>query len=92
MKIIWLDLAEKDLEALFDYVASDRPESAGKEVERIIAAVGRLEDYPGSGRPGRVPDTRELVVSPYVVAYRVKGGKIQILRVLHSARNWPDRL
>lgn len=92
MKIRWLALAAKDLEALFSYVAKDMPESAGKEVERIIAAVGRLEDCPGSGRPGRVPDTRELVVSPYVVAYRVKSANIQILRVLHSARQWPDKL
>jgi len=44
------------------------------------------------GRPGRVPETRELVIQPYIVAYRVKGGIVQILRVLHSAREWPKNI
>jgi toxin ParE1/3/4 len=44
------------------------------------------------GRPGRVPGTRELVIAhmPYIVPYRVRGEAIQILRVYHSARRWPD--
>jgi toxin ParE1/3/4 len=49
---------------------------------------------PHMGRPGRVPGTRELVVSdlPYVIPYRVRGHTIQILRVFHTARKWPARL
>ncbi len=45
------------------------------------------------GRPGRVKGTRELVVTrtPYIVAYRLKRQSIQILRVLHGARLWPER-
>ena len=44
------------------------------------------------GRPGRVPGTRELVIpgTPYIVPYRVQGEAIQILRVYHSARRWPE--
>jgi toxin ParE1/3/4 len=36
--------------------------------------------------------TRELVVEPYVIAYRVKRGVLQILRVLHGARRWPESI
>jgi plasmid stabilization system protein ParE len=45
------------------------------------------------GRPGRVPDTRELVISgtPYIVAYQVQGKVITILRILHSSRRWPKQ-
>ncbi|HET6521471.1 MAG TPA: type II toxin-antitoxin system RelE/ParE family toxin, partial [Geminicoccaceae bacterium] len=52
-----------------------------------------LAQHPESGRPGRVPGTRELVVSgtPYIVPYRVQGNTVQILRVLHGARKWPTR-
>ncbi|MDQ7827232.1 MAG: type II toxin-antitoxin system RelE/ParE family toxin [Candidatus Eremiobacteraeota bacterium] len=44
------------------------------------------------GRPGRVPGTRELVVpgTKYIVAYRVRHRSLQILRVLHGARKWPE--
>ena len=44
------------------------------------------------GRPGRVPGTRELVIAqtPYVVPYLVQGAAIQILRVYHGARRWPE--
>jgi toxin ParE1/3/4 len=48
---------------------------------------------PNIGRPGRVPGTRELVVSgtPFVTVYRVESNVLWVLRVLHGARRWPDR-
>jgi toxin ParE1/3/4 len=44
------------------------------------------------GRPGRVKGTRELVIvgTPYIVAYRIKGDAVQVLRVLHGAQKWPQ--
>ncbi|HYU18441.1 MAG TPA: type II toxin-antitoxin system RelE/ParE family toxin [Chloroflexota bacterium] len=43
-------------------------------------AVGTLAELPERGRVGRVPGTRELVVSrtPYVVAYRVGERAVEI--------------
>jgi transposase-like protein len=37
---------------------------------------------------------RELVIpkTPYIVPYRVRHSKIEIARVYHSSRCWPDRL
>lgn len=92
MRIRWLARAVEDLAHLHAYIAQDNPEAAASETEKVVEAVKRLEDYPASGRPGRVPGTRELVISRYIVAYRVKEQVIQILRVLHAARKWPDRL
>lgn len=90
MIIKWLRRAEKDLENLFDFVSQDSHDAAEQEVERIFEEVSHLQSHPALGRPGRVPETRELVVPPYVIAYRVKTRIIQILRVLHSAREWPS--
>lgn len=92
MIIRWLSLAEKDLDALFAYLARDSLAVAEKEVARVLEEVARLQRYPALGRAGRVPDTRELVIPPYIVAYRVRGDMVQILRILHSAREWPKRL
>jgi toxin ParE1/3/4 len=29
--------------------------------------------------------------TPDIVAYRIKGDRVRILRVLHGARHWPSR-
>jgi len=49
-------------------------------------------EFPESGRPGRVPGTRELVIPGtfYVAAYTVTKTNVRILRVLHGAQIWPD--
>ena len=91
MRIKWLDLAVDDLEDIADYISQDNPDAADRVVSRLWAAVKSLAEQPKMGRPGRVYGTRELIVSntPFVVPYRVVGSEIQILRVLHGARDWP---
>jgi plasmid stabilization system protein ParE len=49
-RIIWSPQAIEDLEAIQAYVARDSPRSARLLVERLIAAVERLEANPLSGR------------------------------------------
>jgi len=92
LKVRWLSLAVEDLERMVDFIAQDNPLASISEAERVVGAVGRLGEYPALGRPGRLPRTRELIVSSYIVAYRVKGDDVQILRVLHAARKWPEEL
>jgi len=93
MRIVWTEPAIRDLSALRAYIAGDNAPAADAQVGRILAAVNNLITLPGSGRPGRRQGTRELVIArtPYLVAYRLKGEDIQILRVLHSKQRWPDR-
>lgn len=92
-RIKWLDIAVDDLEEIADYISQDNPEAARRIVKRLWSAVNSLADQPEIGRPGRVHGTRELVVAntPIVVPYRVVGSEIEILRVLHGARDWPKR-
>jgi plasmid stabilization system protein ParE len=44
------------------------------------------------GRVGRVEATRELVISntSYLIIYRVKEESVEILRILHSSRKYPE--
>ena len=60
--------------------------------QRISDRVNRLLRLPRSGRPGRINGTREMVITrtPYIVAYWIIGDTVRVLRVLHSARRWPD--
>ncbi len=91
--IKWLRRAELDLDQVEAYVAQDNPRAAVKMVLTIIAAVEQLDAFPGMGRAGRVDGTKELVVdgTPYIVPYRKKGERIEVLRVYHSARQWPEK-
>jgi toxin ParE1/3/4 len=93
-KIRWLRTALKNLDAEADYIAQDNPQAAAELVKRVFDSVDVLAKHPAIGRPGRVPDTRELVVTgtPYIVPYRVKGRTVDILRVFHGVRRWPSGL
>lgn len=94
MRISWTEPAIRDLGSLRAYIAGDNALAADAQVNRILAVVKTLIALPGGGRPGRRSGTRELVIArtPYLVAYRVKGEDIQILRVLHSRQRWPDSI
>ncbi len=89
--IKWLDDAIYDLTALRQYIAQDKPSAANRVAKRILSHVNHLSDQPAMGRPGRVPGTRELVVTstPYIIPYRVKNNTVEILRVLHATMEWP---
>lgn len=92
MELRWLDDALADVTQIYRYVAADDPRAAARLVERIQAAVRSHGGVPHRGRPGRWPGTRELVVprTPYIVPYRVRGHIVEILRVFHGARRWPE--
>jgi len=92
LKVAWGRAAIADIDALFLFVAADNPAAAERESNRILEAAEALGTHAAMGRPGRVAGTRELIVPPYIVAYRVKGENVQVLRVLHSAHQWPDAL
>ncbi len=93
MRIVWTAPALHDLAAARAFIATDNPPAADRQIARVLAAVSGLLRFPELGRPGRRPATRELVVgrTAYLVAYRVRGDTIEILRVLHGRQRWPDR-
>lgn len=93
MRVRWLKAALANLDAEAEYIAQDNPAAAGRVVQRILQAVDLLRKNPALGRAGRVAGTRELVVveTPYIIPYRVRGDAVEILRVFHAARKWPER-
>ena len=93
MRVRWLRRALRNLDEEAEYIARDNPQAAARIVERIAASVDRLAAHPASGRPGRVPGTRELVITgtPYIVPYQVSRETVEILRIFHAARKWPEK-
>jgi addiction module RelE/StbE family toxin len=93
MKLIWSSRARDDLRHIGQYVAEFNTIAALALVRRLRQSAKVLADHPHIGRPGRVEDMRELPVSgtSYILPYRVRGGRVEILAAIHASRQWPDR-
>ncbi len=94
MNIVWSSRAIEHLSHLRAYVALDNPKAANRVAAALLDAVERLAELPNLGRPGRVAGTRELVVpgTPYVIPYRLRGDRLEVIAVLHGRQKWPTRL
>lgn len=91
LRLVRRDSYAQDLDRIVDYIAKDNPMAALNIWDEIESQVERLRDFPRSGRAGRMPETRELVVTgtPYIVVYIV-GDDVDLIRVLHGAQKWPS--
>jgi toxin ParE1/3/4 len=90
MLVDWRPRAERKLDKIHEYISKDSIDAADFVQESILAAAAALPEHPYVYREGRVPNTREMVVLPnYIVVYRVKRDRIQIVNVLHSRRRYP---
>src|SRR4051794_35333002 len=92
-QVVWTTTARGQLLAIRRYIGQDSQAAANRMVSRIMQATKRLEPFPRSARTvpefGRA-DTRELIVAPYRVIYRIDGDTVRILAVRHGAQRLGD--
>lgn len=88
MRIRRLPRAIRDVEDIWLHIAADDPVAANRMVERLTVGVARLADFPESGtaRPELGVYARSVVVGRYLVLYRINGECVDIVRVVHGAR------
>ncbi len=94
MTIVWSPRAIDHLAHLRAYIARDNPVASARIAGALLEAVERLAKLPHLGRPGRVAGTRELIVpgTPYVIPYRVRADRLEVIAVFHARQKWPTRL
>jgi toxin ParE1/3/4 len=94
MKVVWSRRAIRHLVAQRKHIEKESEQNAALIARRILKAVDLLQTQPEMGRPGRVLGTRELVVpeTPYVIPYRVRRGRLELLAVFHGRQRWPMKL
>lgn len=94
MRLIWTPRAKDDLREIGHHIADFNPVAALALARKLRLSAKVLTDHPAIGRPGRVEETRELVVSGtnYILPYRVRDNRVEILAVFHTSRQWPDKL
>lgn len=94
MKVIWSRRAIGHLVRLREHIEKDSEANAALVAGRILKAVELLQSHPEIGRPGRIVGTRELIVpdTPYVVPYRIRRERLELIAVFHGRQKWPTRL
>ncbi|MDX1641016.1 MAG: type II toxin-antitoxin system RelE/ParE family toxin [Balneolaceae bacterium] len=90
MKIVWTEKAEKHLSQIYDFIAEDSPYYASQTIERIVEIAENISEHPLKGRA--VPEyrdnnIREVFMHPYRIIYYINEGRIDILSIIHEARN-----
>lgn len=90
MKVHWTKTAQKHLDGIYGYIAQDSPEYALHIVDRLTRRSQQIANLPLSGR--RVPEyemdqIREVIERPYRIIYHIKHDQIDIIAVIHGARN-----
>ena len=89
MEVRWTAPAAQDLENIALHIRQDDPETARRVAQALYERAMSLDTMPNRGRPGRIAETRELVLAPYIIVYRVRRNAVEILRIYHGAQNWP---
>lgn len=90
MKLIWTDPCIEDLRSIRDYIARDSEYYAAEIVGQLIHSAERLLQFPRLGRvvpEVRDENIRELIYRDYRIVYRITGGQIEILTIVHGSRN-----
>jgi toxin ParE1/3/4 len=92
MILDWSETAAAQLAAARDYIAKTSPAYADLLAERVIQRTEHLVDQPFTGAEvAEYGDERlrEVYEHPYRILYRLDGDRVQVVSVIHSARQMP---
>lgn len=83
--------AEEDLIDIWRFIAEDDPLAADRLLDRIDNACSHLAENPqlGPARPDLRLELRYMIVARYLILYRVMAEGVEIVRVVHGARDLP---
>ena len=82
----------RDHEEIWFFVAQDDPVAADRWLDTLEDKLGLLADNPlmGPARPDIAPELRYHPVGNYLLLYRIVSGGIEVVRVVHGARDLLD--
>lgn len=86
--------AEADIEGIVLYIAADNPVAARAWFDDLHVRFRRLAATPemGVARDDVRPGLRFFPVGRYLVLYRIDAPHVEIVRVVHGARQWQELL
>ena len=92
-ELVWSKTALRDLDSIYEYIATDSAVYAKRMVQRIMDRGKQATVFPESGR--RVPESiypnrRELIEGSYRIIYDIEDDHIFVLTVVHGAQDWKE--
>jgi len=93
--INWTESAVAHLQAIHDHIALNSAYYALRMVDEITRRSEQIGAFPRSGRV--VPEyasheIREVFEKPYRIIYRVHQDQVDVLAVIHAARELPPTI
>ena len=87
MKLHYSARAERDLEAIGDWIAIDSPSRAVSFVEELRAKCRKVAEFPTIyPRVPGMPDVYRTVFRKYLIYFRVTGSGVTIAAITQGAR------
>ncbi len=88
-RVVVSPLAQADIDEIWDYIARDSIRNADRFVDRIEERFGLLAANPrlGIARDDLRLGLRRFGHARYLIYYRLRQGGIEVIRVIHGARN-----
>jgi addiction module RelE/StbE family toxin len=95
MRVVLTETAQADLASIADYIARDNPANALRFIERLRTRCLELADlslaFPLIPRH-RARGIRRRPVGDYLIFYRVERRRVEVLHIVHGARDYDDIL
>jgi toxin ParE1/3/4 len=90
MRVVRTLLADEDLLEIWLYIAQDNIPAADRILDQLDQRCQQLATYPelGTQRNDLVNGMRCLIEGNYAIFYRINPNQIQVLRILHGARDF----
>lgn len=82
-------LAKQDIGGIWLGIALHNRQGATRVVRDIDARIKSLSEFPelGPARPEIARDMRVLIEGKYLILYRIQPSSIEVVRVVHGARD-----
>jgi toxin ParE1/3/4 len=88
-RIVHAHAVQNDILEIWSYIAEDNIGAADRLLETFDEKINMLAESPGIGRrrPELKRGIRSFRVGQYLILYQIVRDGIEIIRVLHGARN-----
>lgn len=89
--------AQADLASIVQFIAATNPDAAGQFLDAVLETLELLQSFPdiGAKRACKSPRLQNVRMLPvrnfdrYILFYKSSRGVLRLMRVVHSARDFP---
>jgi len=87
--VVFSPAAENDLDDIWLNIALDNLAAADRLIDTIQQRTGQLGEFQelGRSRPDIAKTARSLNVGNYLILYRIEARTIEVVRIVHGARD-----